>query len=83
MALALPTAAIPTTVVPKPVVQSSTVWGNAALGAGVAGLAALWPAFGTFITAHPTIMVAVSSGLNILWRIFVTKQPISGVITSP
>ena len=68
---------------PKTAVQSTQNWANLGM-AGMMGLITmLWPSGANFMTAHPAFMTTAIAGINILWRTFITKQPIQGIFTAP
>jgi len=59
----------------KPVAKSSQIWVNIFMG----GLA-FFPQVQKIIVDNPELIPAVITIVNILWRLFLTKKPIEGII---
>lgn len=68
--------ATPLTVTPKPAVQSTQNWMNVVLGTALSAANVRWP----WLQAHPQVSLAVTAVANILWRTFITKTPIEGIL---
>ncbi len=70
----------------KPFIASSQNGANYLLTIAMGAVTAI-PAVQTFIAAHPVGAANAVSGifavLNVLWRTFITKQPVQGFLTSP
>jgi len=60
----------------KPVIKSTQNGMNVLVGA----LAVFVPGIQDFVAANPEMAVGVFSILNIIWRTFITKSPISSVM---
>lgn len=67
----------------KPAITSMTVLGNMAAGVVISFLSNKIPAVHDYVTANPVFSLNLASlltaGMNIVWRIVFTKQPITGV----
>ena len=59
----------------KPVVKSSQVWVNV-----IMGLAAFFPPVQEFLQSNPDAALWIVTGVNALWRVFITKTAIKGVL---
>lgn len=69
------------TTVSKPAIKSSQNWANVGVVAVLGVLGKTVPAVGDFLSAHPELVVSAVGLMNILWRTFITKKPIEGIIT--
>lgn len=69
------------TTVSKPAIKSSQNWANVGAVAAIGILGKTVPAVGDFLSAHPKLVVGAMGIMNILWRTFITKKPIEGIIT--
>ena len=64
----------------KPAVKSSQVWANIGIAAGAGALAAVSPEISKALASHPVLAIAGVSVVNLLWRVFITKEPIEGIL---